>query len=169
MKYIINIFVLVILLIFAGKTYAQNHASATATVSVTIVKPLNIQQTANLNFGDISNNSGVVNVSSRNKEAGGFSIEGKPGAQINVILPQDVILQSSNGHKLKVISRDHAYNTINNQQESIEMNSQSDRDISLNKKNGTLFVWFGGRINSNGAKKGTYTGSYTATVAYLDQ
>jgi hypothetical protein len=116
----------------------------------------------------VSSNSGEVIVNSKDKRAGGFSIEGKPGAGVAISLPNNIILKGQHGTQLQMTSNDRSYNTKNDQHTSFVMNTHSNTDIILNNKDGRLYIWFGGKINSNGAKMGTYKGTYTATIAYLD-
>lgn len=149
--------------------YAQNYAVSSATVSVTIVKPLNVQQTANLNFGVIAQNKGQITVSPKDKNAGSFSVAGKPGAQVNLTLSRNVTLHGTSGNTIRMRANGESFNTSNNQRSSKVLKNTKDNNIRLNKKNGTAYVWFGGTIDSKGAKKGTYKGNYTATIAYVDQ
>lgn len=162
--------VLFLLFVF-GLTFkikAQDHASATALVSVQIVKSLDVQKTSDLNFGKVVQNSGEVVVNAKDKRAGGFAVQGKPGANISVSLPKDIILRGKRGEELRMLSTEYSYNIKNDQNTSINMFNSSGRDITLNNKDGKLYIWYGGKINSNGAKKGVYNGTYTAIVAYMN-
>ena len=168
MNFIKNIFFILFFLLLPVVGFGQNNASATAIVSVRIIKSLDIQKTSDLNFGNISTNSGEVVVNSKDIRAGGFSIKGKPGAGVAISLPNNIMLKGQHGTHLQMTSNDHSYNIKNDQGSSVVSNNSSNVDATLNDRDGRLYIWFGGKINSNGTKTGVYKGTYTATVTYLD-
>jgi len=159
----------VIILLLVGNAHAQNTMSASAKVSLTVVKSLNVRSSANLSFSHNSPQNGVFIISPKDKKAGRFILEGKPGSKIMISIPNTITLCETKGNNIYKISNRYAYNTKNNQQLSRLVGHSHHMATHLNAESGKLYVWIGEEINFNRMKPGNYNGEYTATISYLDQ
>ncbi|HET8854487.1 MAG TPA: DUF4402 domain-containing protein [Salinimicrobium sp.] len=110
------IFSLIVLALYTGTLRGQSQASANFTASVTIIEPIGITTTANMNFARIDARSGgIVTLTPENTrvstggvqlEGGGmvsaatFKITGQKGYAYAVSLPQEAYTLSSGENEI---------------------------------------------------------------------
>lgn len=172
--YILTLFVLGL----AGTTFAQGNSgktstwkgSATATASATIIQPINIQNTGDLQFGNIAvnNQPGTVVVatnSSRtstggitlpsntgNISAASFDVTGEQNDTYALSLPTSATLSDNNNNNTM---------TVNNFVSSL------DNNVGTLSNQGTDAFTVGATLNVDANQPaGTYTGTFDVTVNY---
>jgi len=160
-------FLIVALFAFTQGAKAQRSATATMKVTVKVVRGLQVAKTNDLNFGDVKANSGQAQVASTSNKAGGFVIQGEPGSDVNITLPKAIELKNKKGHKLQMDSDTPVYSDNKNGTDYQKFKNTSGGNLRLSDKSGRLFIRIGGKLNSNGAQLGTYSGTYTTTVEYM--
>jgi hypothetical protein len=109
---------------FAASSFAQNNVSATATASATIVNPISIASSANINFGDIavqSNTAGTVVLASDGERtatdgvtlpssattttsAAEFTVQGEGAYSYAITLPETCTITEVDGAETMTLS-----------------------------------------------------------------
>ncbi|OSZ78340.1 hypothetical protein CAP35_08780 [Chitinophagaceae bacterium IBVUCB1] len=163
-------FVMACLLAGANETYAQQTASATATASATIITPIAISKTADMNFGNIavsSSSAGTVVLApagtrtttggvtlpatTGSPAAAAFTVTGQGSYTYAITLPSSATLSDGGSNTMTV-------NTFTS-------NPSSTGTLS----SGTQNITVGATLNvSAGQATGSYTTSspFTVTVNY---
>lgn len=122
MKKIKFLFAVVAVMGFTADAFAQQSSTASANTSATIIQPIAITKTTDLNFGNIavhSTNNGtvVLGTSNNRSQTGGvtlpvatpgtvtsasFDVTGAAGYTYSITLPTSVILDDNNSHQMTV-------------------------------------------------------------------
>ncbi len=147
---------------FAGTT----TVSGTGTAEATVVSPVQIEKTTNLNFGTVANKAGVVTVSNNGSRtstttnlitdgnaptAGSMKIKGAEGMAITLDSIADSTVLDEGGHSMPVSN----FNT-NPVAGSLTIPTGGEQPVAVGAD---LTV-------SDGQTTGKYTGEYTINVTY---
>jgi len=139
-----------------------------ATASVVIFKGLSITNIKGLNFGNFAVGAGTVGIASNNKKAAEFEVTGEPQTEVKVTIPSTLINLVSGNASLSLNLYNPAYNTLDDQINAIGAQNNSLFSTNLGV-NGTLFIWIGGEVNIlPSTTPGTYNGTITVSVAYVN-
>lgn len=141
MKIILQILLLSFLMIALGSSdlKAQNSASASFTVSVNIVEPIQIQRTSDMNFADVdAKNGGSVTLNPDNTRfaSGGailkgsgavsaatFEVKGQKGYTFSIDIPTQEVLMTNGNQEIiiKEITSDQKSHMLNEDSQIIRM------------------------------------------------
>lgn len=146
--------------------FAQRTASATAAVTVNVVRGLAITESKGLSFGQLPQGSGTHTILSTSPGVGSFTVSGEPGASVSITFPNTVTLQDPDGDLLAFSPEIPIWNSENSQSSNQQVFPAVTGGHASLSSNGTLYVWFGGSINTDNAATGSYSGQYTITVTY---
>ena len=176
MKTLTKIFAAIVFLVGCSFTVvAQNAgASANATASVTIINPIAISQTSDLNFGVLSVQTSVdgkcilatdgvrtalggVNLPSSGATAknASFAVTGEANTTYAIILPSTVILNNGT-HRMEINAMSARFNGKTTDAVTSTLNASGSDSFNVG---GTLSVFAAQNV-------GTYEGTFPVTVAY---
>jgi hypothetical protein len=166
-KLILVFFAIVMVASFSNRAVAQNTATDAAAAYATIIAPITITNTVDLNFGDVIDGTGYVTISTASVRtsdyqafsgtqvgtvsAASFDIEGEATYTYAITLPSsDVILAETGGDEMTVnafVSNPTPTGTLDGSGEGV--------------------VLVGATLNVvSGQAPGLYTGTFNVTVAY---
>ncbi len=137
-----------------------------ATVNVTIIKGISVETSTDLSFGAIVTGSGTWTILPTEAGAGSFAISGQSGSNVTVTFPSTVELRDANGHNLTFTPVAPIWNVTNSQTTGQkEFPAVTGGTVSFSR-DGTLYLWFGGSLSTEGASIGEYAGNYAIKVTY---
>lgn len=152
------------LLALAAPLSAQN--SANAGVSATVLTPLVVSKTTDLEFGNVFPGLNKT-VAVTDAGAASFSIVGQPSANIHLTFTLPSTL-SSGGNTMPIASWTGRSNTTASPASGTDFTpSASNTASTLPAVTGTRYVYIGATAQPGVAQvAGTYTGTLTMTVVY---
>ena len=137
-------------------------ATGEATASAKVITPVTVTESQPLNFGTMTNESGMVSVdtdgsrssdgdnlvndTSNPPSAGVVYVSGAAGQYLSVEVPDGVTITSTGGDSL-----------------TVSLSSTATQGMSTD---GHLEIRIGGGVQPAASSEGDYTGTYTITVNY---
>ncbi len=163
------------ILLFSFTTFAQNTASADATVSTKITKGLAIANIGgSLDFGTILMTGSAQNPSITTQSGANFEVTGHPNKDVTVDFSSVDLDNNAWASPLSAPTGTITFTpTVEETGTSSTYSSPNivttGNTITLNNVNGTgtLYLWVGGALGiAANQPAGDYTGTFTVTVAY---
>lgn len=165
----------VVLLGLAGAASAQTSANTSASASLGVVQPISIAKTSDLSFGTIvrpATGNGTVSVDAATGGrtlTGGVSAIG--GGPVTTVSRAVFTVSGEGGYNFNVTIPASINITRNGNQDPIQVTLVSTTGSGTLSNafgtTGTATVGVGGSLPiSNGTPSGSYSGSFTITVAY---
>ncbi|MGH7475056.1 MAG: DUF4402 domain-containing protein [Longimicrobiales bacterium] len=142
---------------------AQSSASANASVTATIIKGLTLTKNNDLSFGTVAANTGANSVNAQSSaNAAKFTADGEADTGITVSWTAPATLTDGT-NTIAVTSIEVYGQDADTQGASASLTSGG--TVTLNGSGGYYF-WVGGAINVGAVPAGTYSGTFSMTVAY---
>jgi len=160
--------ILAIGLLLSTNGYAQNKGKASIQASAHVVQNNNVTATSSISIDQVAVNSGIHTVHPAENKAGGFSLSGRPGDEVFISFDRSARLKSTAGDNLQFDAVNPVFSHSANPRTAQTFKSARGGTASLSSRDGELYVWLGGKVNSNVAKSGAYKGTYTVTIEYMN-
>ena len=151
-------------LILTCQLNAQSSNNADVNVKANIIQSISVQKLADIDFGDIPQNTGKHTIPSDGTDAGKIEISSAANKSINISIPQTITLQNSNSDNLTFTSEVPIYNGSDDQGGATQLTDNSGGAVT--PQTNTTYVWLGGYVNSDNVNTGLYEGILTVTVSY---
>lgn len=145
---------------------AQTSASATALVIATVVPAISVTSEKSINFGVLAKGSGIHTIHSNAPDVGSFTVSGLPDASVSLTFPENVTLQSRNGHFLAFAPTVPIWMVKDSRTYSQRPFTAVTGGAASLGSDGVLHIRFGGSVNTDHAEVGSYSGHYTITIIY---
>ncbi|MCL5021281.1 MAG: DUF4402 domain-containing protein [Bacteroidetes bacterium] len=145
---------------------AQTTATATAAVYAVVVRGISVTASNGLDFGRLTQGSGVHKLPSTAPDVGSFTISGQPGTGVSLTFSSAVTLRSPQGGSLAFKPEIPIWNFENSQLINEQVFPAVTGGRASFSSKGLIYVWFGGAINTDSAVVGSYSGQYTVTITY---
>jgi hypothetical protein len=148
----------------------QSGETASANISITIVKPLQIDQIkGDLSFGEFVLGSVSTKLAKTPNDGILFEVSGHEGRNV-VIDYQNAILNNQNISENSTIQFRPEINTTFNSQNYSNATSVakgSSYQLANNNGDGILYLWVGGEMDIDSKlPSGNYSGEFAVTVSY---
>lgn len=153
---------------FSANGYAQNKGKASIQASAHVVQNNNVTATSSISIDQVAVNSGIHTVNPTENKAGGFSLSGRPGDEVFISVDRSARLKSKAGDNLQFDAVHPVFSHSANPRTAKTFKSATGGTASLSSREGELYVWLGGKVNSDVAKSGAYKGTYTVTIEYMN-
>ena len=145
---------------------AQTSASATAVVTVEVVHGFSVTASKQLDFNPISNTGKFGAPSHASPEGSYFLVTGQPGASVTVVFPRAVAFQSPEGNRLGFKPHVPVWNTTSSRTLDRQEFPSVEGGKASFSRDGLIYVWFSGAIDTDHAARGSYAGQYIVTINY---
>lgn len=131
--------------------------SNTMTINATVIKPLTVKHSGNINFGNLIQGSGHSS-----KVNSSFYIQGSPNEKIELKINDQTVDSFSNSNLTKVGGTDTLPLYTNNR----KINNSSNLTHPTLDTNGNLVFSFDSEVNVGNQPLGQYQGNLTVSVKY---
>lgn len=148
--------------VLPSAAFAQSSASASANVILDVYSALALVKNQDLDMGVVNPGAGLVSVDpASSANAGKFTASGQPSVPITVTFPSSVTL----GNGTDNLTLTPSVSALDSDTQGASSTITSGTTATL-AASGAHYFWLGGDVNVGAVSTGTYTGSFTLTIAY---
>ena len=142
---------------------------AVATASGTVLTPITVTKSNDLDFGSSIFPGIDKSVTATSASAAKFTVGGEAGKQVTIVFDLPTELTKVGGATMPISfgATDAGRNTGNVQAEATSFDPNSTETTTLEAENGTLYIWLGGTVSpAHNQSAGEYSADITVTLEY---